>query len=32
MWLITVFSKNERTDLSAEERTEIERFVKGIKE
>ncbi len=32
MWLITVFSKNERTDLSAEERNEIKRFVKMIKE
>ena len=32
MWLITVFSKNERTDLSAEERNEIKRFVKRIKE
>jgi hypothetical protein len=30
-WLITVFGKNERTDLSAEERTEIKRFVKRIK-
>ncbi len=32
MWLITVFSKNEKTDLSAEERAEIKRFVKRIKE
>ena len=32
VWLITVFSKNERTDLSAEERNEIKRFVKRIKE
>ena len=32
MWLITVFSKNERTDLSAEERNEIRHFVKKIKE
>ena len=31
-WLITVFGKNERTDLSADERGEIKRFVKGIKE
>jgi hypothetical protein len=31
-WLITVFSKNERADLSAEERAEIRRFVKRIKE
>ena len=31
-WLITVFSKNEKTDLSAEERAEIKRFVKRIKE
>jgi len=31
-WLITVFGKNERADLSAEERNEIRRFVKRIKE
>ena len=31
-WLITVFGKNERADLSAEERKEIRRFVKRIKE
>ncbi len=31
-WLITVFGKNEKTDLSAEERGEIKRFVKGLKE
>jgi hypothetical protein len=32
IWLITVFGKNERADLSAEERNEIRRFVKRIKE
>ncbi len=31
-WLITVFSKNERADLSSEERREIKRFVTRIKE
>jgi RelE toxin of RelE / RelB toxin-antitoxin system len=31
-WLITVFGKNEQTDLSPEERSEIKRFVKKIKE
>jgi hypothetical protein len=31
-WLITVFGKNERAELSAEERKEIRRFVKRIKE
>jgi hypothetical protein len=31
-WLSTVFGKNERVDLSAEERKEIRRFVKRIKE
>jgi hypothetical protein len=31
-WLITVFGKNERADLSAEERMEIKRFVLRIKE
>lgn len=31
-WLITVFGKNEKTDLSPDERTEIKRFVKKIKE
>jgi hypothetical protein len=31
-WLITVFGKNERADLSAEERNEIRCFVKRIKE
>ena len=31
-WLMTVFGKNERADLSAEERNEIRRFVKRIKE
>ncbi len=31
-WLITVFGKNEKTDLSPAERTEIRRFVKKIKE
>jgi hypothetical protein len=31
-WLITVFGKNERADLSADERNEIKRFVKRIKE
>ena len=31
-WLITVFGKNERADLSAAERNEIKRFVKRIKE
>ena len=32
IWLITVFGKNERSDLSPEERKEIKRFVKQIKE
>ncbi len=32
IWLITVLGKNERADLSAEERKEIRRFVKRIKE
>jgi hypothetical protein len=32
IWLITVFGKNERADLSAEERKEIRRFVMRIKE
>ena len=30
-WLITVFGKNEKVDLSAEERREIKLFVKRIK-
>jgi len=30
-WLITVFGKNEKADLSAEERGEIKLFVKRIK-
>jgi hypothetical protein len=32
IWLITVFSKSEKTDLSPEERSEIKGFVKRIKE
>jgi hypothetical protein len=32
IWLITVFGKNEKADLSAEERNEIRRFVKRLKE
>ncbi len=32
IWLITVFGKGEKADLSAEERGEIKRFVKRIKE
>jgi hypothetical protein len=31
-WLITVFGKNEKSDLSAEERKEIKLFIKRIKE
>jgi len=32
IWLITVFGKSERVDLSAEERNEIRRFLKRLKE
>jgi len=32
LWLITVFGKNEKADLGPEERKDIKRFVKRLKE